>query len=339
MAARPALIGTWRLFFTFAFCLLPFAFAANDASRFVVDDEAFEDAVITAAMKLKKSAQLLRAEKIREQLQSPRAAALKFAPPATEKLSSPDLYERVRQSTLAIGAIYQCTNCAQWHFNAAAGFVVSEDGAISTSYHVAAAVDEEADAKAGEFLVAADAAGRVFPVKEVLAADVESDTCLLRVEAKDLKPLALRSGARTGEKIFCLGHPDGNYFHFSEGMVARVHVMHDVLGADLGEDAKERPESSRPILCLNVTADFAPGSSGGPIVDEAGNVVAQVQSIANFVDDDGKGAGPTVIGPVRFCVAAEEILRLKEPRTPTVKPKQKTKRGNEKSKPKAQTPK
>lgn len=296
------------------FALLAFAAASfgQNTPRFIVDDEAFEDAVITAAIKLQKTGTLMRADMLREQL-TKTYSPVKLAPLATEKLSPPDLYDRVRQSTLAVGTVYKCTNCAKWHFNSAAAFVVSADGVVSTAYHVAAGTDEEADPKTGEYFVAADSKGNVFPVKEVLAADVESDTCLLRLDVTGLKPLGLRAGVRTGERIFCLSHPDGNHFLFSEGMVARVHWMHDVLGADVTDpETKQRAESSRPILCLNVTADFAPGSSGGPIVDEAGNVVAQVQSIANFVDDDGKGADPTVIGPVRYCVAAEEIIRLTE---------------------------
>jgi len=307
----------------FLLALLLSGFSLFAAPRFVVDDEVFEDTVLAAAAKLREAGALVRAETLRGQLNRP-FAPVPLAPPATETLSPPDLYDRVRESTFAVGNIYRCTNCAQWHFNGAAAFAVGADGVLSTAYHVAAGTDEEADPKAGVFVVAADSAGRVFPVKEVLAADAESDTCLLRIEAKNLKPIALRAGARAGERIFCLSHPDGNYFLFSEGMVARVHWMHDVLGADVTDaDTKQRAESSRPILCLNITADFAPGSSGGPVVDEAGNVVAQVQSIANFVDDDGKGAGPTVIGPVRYCVAAEEIIRLAE-KHPAARPKKKS---------------
>jgi hypothetical protein len=69
---------------------------------------------------------------------------------------------------------------------------------------------------------------------------------------------------------------------------------------------------SRPILCLNVTTEFAPGSSGAPVVDEEGNVVGQVASIADAgereVGDTNAPASPSV--PVRFCTASEELMRL-----------------------------
>jgi hypothetical protein len=74
---------------------------------------------------------------------------------------------------------------------------------------------------------------------------------------------------------------------------------------------------TRPILFLNVTAEFAPGSSGAPIVDEAGNVVAQVASIADAGEPPAgnTNAPPSPSVPVRFCTAIEEILRLTQPGT------------------------
>jgi hypothetical protein len=68
------------------------------------------------------------------------------------------------------------------------------------------------------------------------------------------------------------------------------------------------------VLFLNITAEFAPGSSGAPIVDESGNVVGQVASIADAGEPGETGEdrirSPSV--PVRFCTATEEIVRLTE---------------------------
>jgi len=64
-----------------------------------------------------------------------------------------------------------------------------------------------------------------------------------------------------------------------------------------------------------VTAEFAPGSSGAPIVDEAGNVVGQVASIVDAGDpergDEQTAASPSVA--IRFCTASEEIQKLTDP--------------------------
>jgi hypothetical protein len=100
---------------------------------------------------------------------------------------------------------------------------------------------------------------------------------------------------------------------FTEGLVARLNRKRNEVQDEHGQT---NGLLTRPILFLNVTAEFAPGSSGAAIVDESGNVVAQVASIADAGDpglgDDKAPPSPSV--PVRFCTASEEILRLAEPR-------------------------
>src|SRR5262249_7789944 len=85
---------------------------------------------------------------------------------------------------------------------------------------------------------------------------------------------------------------------------------------DALDDHNQSPAPrTRPVLFLNVTAEFAPGSSGAPIVDEAGNLVGQVASIVDAGEpetgDEQTAASPSVA--IRFCTAAEEIQRLTDP--------------------------
>ena len=285
--------------------------ARAESPRFVVDDEAFLNKVCASAFKLKDAGQLVPLEKLQCQLNR-QFTAVRPAPEAEQKFPPPDLYVRLLQSTLAVGDFYQCDTCTNWHFNAATAFVVASNGVVCTSFHVIGNGEETAMGKP-DFLVAADHDGNVFPVREVLAADAEADTCLLKIDASGLTPLPLRTSARTGERVYCLGHPEGNHFLFSEGIVARLMRSREVMSAF--EPDGERTAKARATLYLNVTAEFSPGSSGGPIVDEAGNVLAQVQSITSNVENDNtnNAGGAFVGGPVRYCVAAEEILRLTQP--------------------------
>jgi len=158
------------------------------------------------------------------------------------------------------------------------------------------------------YLVAADAAGHVYPVQSVVAADLDADTCFVKIDAA-LKALPLRSEVRVGETVFCLSHPGGYYFMFTQGMVSRLNSRRDQCVDDHGQT---NGLLTRPVLFLNVTAEFAPGSSGAPIVDENGNVVGQVSSIADAGEGDpgDENTAPSPSVPVRFCTAAEEILRL-----------------------------
>ncbi len=204
---------------------------------------------------------------------------------------------------------------------------MADGGVVCTCCHVV----EPASADVKEsYLVAADAEGRVFPVESVLAADTDADTCFLQIDARGLKPLPLRSNVRAGEQVYCLSHPDGYFFMFTQGMVARLNLRQD---AALDEHGQTNGLLNRPVLFLNVTAEFAPGSSGAPVTDDAGNVVAQVASIAEAGEpseaDTNGPAAPSV--PLRFCTAAEEIVRLTDPHleirsnTVAAKPREKIK--------------
>jgi S1-C subfamily serine protease len=285
--------------------------ARAESPRFIVDDEAFLDKVIAGAVQLKEAGRLVPLLTLQCQLNR-QFFAVQSAPGAQTNLPPPALYQRLLKSTLAVGDFYQCDACTNWHFTAATAFVVASNGIICTSYHVVGNGEEDTPNKP-DFLVAADCEGRVYPVREVLAADPDADTCLLKIDAAGLQPLPLRTNALTGERIYCLGHPEGNHFLFSQGMVARLMRSRDVMS--ILEPDGERTARARATLYLNVTAEFSPGSSGGPIVDEEGNVLAQVQSITSSVEDDGTNSigGPFVSGPIRNCVASEEILRLMQP--------------------------
>ena len=279
--------------------------AFTQRSRFVIDDEEYVDKVTEASAKLLQKGKLKSLDSLRGEVRS-EGLSVKLAPLSRQKLAAPDLCDRLRQSTLAVGSFYKCPDCSEWHFNSSAGFVVGEGGIICTCCHVVQAEDEGVKES---YLIAADGAGRVFPIQSVLAADAESDTCFVKINAPGLKPLPLRTGARAGERVYCLSHPGGYYFMFTQGMVARLNRKRNEV---LDEHGHTNGLLTRPILFLNVTAEFAPGSSGAPIVDEAGNVVAQVASIADAGEPPvgSTNAPPSPSVPVRFCTATEEILRL-----------------------------
>jgi hypothetical protein len=278
------------------------------ATRFVVDDDAYTAQVSQAGETLLRAHKLSSLETLRAEVHMG-GVALSLAPLSHEKLEAPDLYDRLRESTLAVGSLYRCPECGGWHFSGSSGFVVNENGIICTCCHVLIEEDEQIKES---YLIAADSAGHVFPVKSVLAADTDADCCLLKIEANGLKPLPLRTGARAGESVYCLSHPGGYFFMFTQGIIARLNRR---TNADHAEHNRDKGANGRPVVLLNITAEFAPGSSGAPVVDSSGNVVGQVASIADAGEPAEEGqdqaAAPSV--PVRFCTATEELLRLMNP--------------------------
>jgi serine protease Do len=280
--------------------------APSPGTRFVIDDDEFDQKVTAAGTKLLKEGKLISVEALRRQIR-PHRYQFTLSPMSTRRLEPPEVYEHLLGSTLAVGSLYKCADCGQWHFNSSAGFVIGEGGIVCTCCHVVAPGEGIKE----EFLIAADAAGHVYAVRAVLGADTEADTCFLKVDAPGLKPLPMRTGVRTGERVYCLSHPGGYHFMFTQGLVSRINRRRNDT---LDEHGRPQDTLTRPILQLNVTAEFAPGSSGAPVVDESGNVVAQVASIADAGDRDSTGEDlpPSPSVPVRFCTAAEEILRLVE---------------------------
>jgi S1-C subfamily serine protease len=299
-----------RLIVILFFAMALFPGLRAQTSRFVIDDDDYLDRVTAASSKLLRKHKLVSLDSLRAQVHT-KGSAVKLAQLSQQKFSPPDLCERLRESTLAVGSYYKCPDCGEWHFNSSAGFVVAEGGIVCTCCHVVLGEDEGVKES---YLIAADSAGNVFPVKSVVAADTDADTCFLKVDAPDLKPLPMRSNARAGERVYCLSHPGGYHFMFTEGMVARLNRRRDEA-LDLHGRSNTNGILTRPILYLNVTAEFAPGSSGAPIVDENGNVVGQVSSIADAGEPDSgdENNAPSPSVPVRFCVASEEIAALTDP--------------------------
>jgi serine protease Do len=289
--------------------------------RFVVDDDEYLDKITASCSTLLAKGKLKSQTALREEIRD-KGHALTFAPASSSRLNPPEICNRLQESVVAVGSYYRCPDCNQWHFNSSSGFVVASNGVVATSCHVVNVIDEGVKES---YLAAADSTGRVYRVDSVLAADTDADTCFLKVDGLHLRPLPMRTDIRAGERIYCLSNPGGNHFMFTEGMVARVNRRRDELPDDRNTN---KSVLTRPILFLNITAEYAPGSSGAPIVDEEANVVGQVSSIAELGEpstgDDTNAPSPSVA--IRFCVASEEMLRLAnprlkaEPRTPAPPP-------------------
>jgi len=128
------------------------------------------------------------------------------------------------------------------------GFVVRSDGWIATNLHVITA---------GAHLKVSLRGGRELEAVEVLASSVEYDLALVRVDAQGLPVLSLgdSDAMRAGDAVVAIGNPLGLEDTVSNGLVsARRTVAH---GAEI----------------LQISAPIAPGSSGGPIFNDQGEVV------------------------------------------------------------------
>jgi len=192
-----------------------------------------------------------------------------------QKLDAETIYARARAGVVIVGAIPRGKKRRHLQPFFASGFVIHKDGLIVSNAHV---LEAFRDMKA---LGVMTSDGRVFPIKAVLAADKLNDVAVLKVEATDLVPLPLAKSVPVGATIYCLSHPLMNYmgtengfFAFTQGIVSGRY--------------RSRLMGATPINVLTITADYAQGSSGGPILNEHGAVVGIVCETLTILDDDGE---------------------------------------------------
>jgi len=217
-------------------------------------------------------------------------------------LDGADIYRRGAQASVLIGSAYKCDKCTKWHNTLASGFAITADGVIATNHHVAAGAT-------GEAMGVLTSDGQFFPVVEVLAANKAHDVALLRIDAKGLAFLPLRDDAPAGTPIRCYSHPANTFGCISEGIITRYFKMNEA----------ER----NGAVFMQITADYARGSSGGPIIDAYGNAVGMVASTSpvfsatpspHSAAKDAKTATPSQQMVRHNCATARALLDLIRPR-------------------------
>ena len=243
------------------------------------------DPMVLRVQSLAAGGKLTSAEKILEQLKSPKRAPVELPAAATTTLRGREIARRAAAAHLRVGWVYQCTKCDRWHSNLAGGYAIASD-VVATARHV---VEPPAAMRAGGgYVIAVRGQDDVLDVTSVLLADEVSDTAVLRVAAQDLKPLAFSRDVQVGDTSYCLSDPKGVVGHFSSGIVNRLFTL-----SKAGEKADPRQER------IAVSADWAPGSSGSAILDECGNIIGHVARIRPLFGKpgtpDSHGKEPTTV--------------------------------------------
>jgi len=105
----------------------------------------------------------------------------------------------------------------------------------------------------------------------LVAKDVTNDLALLKVDLKAAHVASLRFGARLGENVEAFGYPLSQLLatsgNFTAGNITAT--------AGLGDDSR----------FYQISAPVQPGNSGGPLLDENGNLVGVVSSKLNFLSE------------------------------------------------------
>jgi len=128
------------------------------------------------------------------------------------------------------------------------GFFISSDGIAVTNFHVLVDADSAS-------ITTAD--GKMYPIEGVLGVAPKEDLALIKIKGSGFPYLTLGDPAelRTAQRIYCIGSPYGLDNSISDGLVSSVN---------------REFEGNRYI---QISAPIAPGSSGGALLNEYGQVV------------------------------------------------------------------
>ncbi len=194
----------------------------------------------------------------------------------TKPLEPREIAKRARKALVRVGWSYICTRCDKRHVNLAGGYAITEDGVVATCWHCIA--PEKQDMREGH-LIASDADGNLMAVTAVLGFDKELDTAIIRVPAGRFSPLPLNDQSSVGDAAFVFSDPMEYAGYFSAGIINRFY-----WGKGQSQRDADTLASARQLR-LNVSTDWAPGSSGAAVLDNCGNAIGHV-AVINVVSKD-----------------------------------------------------
>ena len=166
------------------------------------------------------------------------------------KLAVSDIYSRCSPAIVSI----KTKDKTGSRIGLGSGFVISKNGLIVTNSHVVASA-YQAEVKIGE---------RIFNETHLVKNLPNMDMAILKIDADNLPVLAIGDSdeLKSGHFVVALGNPMGFEQSVSSGIVSAVRSGHD-------------------MKLIQMTVPVSPGSSGGPVFNEYGEVIG-IATVASF---------------------------------------------------------
>lgn len=257
-----------------------------------VDDEKFFGDFMEQLTQLAKNGKCLSREKLAKKLESGKNAKVALAKPTKTELTPNEVYQRLLPSVFIIGSVQKSKHKdkekekdkgkeqkdndkkeGDWQEGLyATAWVAASNGILVTNWHVFDDLEE------GEVFGAVDYQGNVYPMTDFLGGDKVADVAIIKIAARGLKPLPVSdSYPLVGSWVGVLGHPGDNYYVFTQGFVTRYST-------NKNDDGKREH-------WMGLSAEYAGGSSGSPVVDKCGNVVGMA-ALTLTIDGNSGGVTP-----------------------------------------------
>lgn len=241
-------------------------FGQNDSSIQKSQDEFIQKAL---AMRDRVSA-ISKAE-IDKQISEPVPEPIKLPPALTKSMSAEDIAKHARKSNLRVGYCYKCMHCDEWHINLAGGYAIAPD-VIATCDHILATKTKMREG----FIVAFDHDGNIACGVAILARNATMDAAIIKVAGARFAPVPLNANVKQGSQSYCFSYPLKQQGYFSAGIINRFY-WHNRY-----QDQDKNTIDAISYLRVNYSNDWAPGSSGSPLFDNAGNITGHVSTISGL---------------------------------------------------------
>jgi S1-C subfamily serine protease len=259
---------------------------ARPEPKYINDDEVYEH-FFNKLEELAKAKKPLAHKKLIASLK-PRSAGITPARPALKALAPEDVYTAAMPSIFVVGSVYPDKD-GKWQTGTyATAWVLAADGVLVTNWHV---FDE---LREGEVFGAADREGTVYPLTALIGGDKTADIAVFRIPATGLKPLPLAlTPAEIGSWVGVISHPGDLFYLYTQGTVTRYST--------------NTTDDKQIEKWMGITAEYASGSSGSPILNKYGAVVGMAAlTLSLDANDEPKK-------PVRRAPRADPFKRLSRP--------------------------
>ena len=184
-----------------------------------------------------------------------------------KELNATEIFSLRMPTVFMFLQVYEPSNSKVKKINSAGTtYPISEDGHFLVNNHM---LDELGlgngdinNVEKSVHLMIADYAGNIYSIDSVVTFSREADFAIIKANTngKKIKPNPIGTDLRAGSDVYVISHPTNYFYYYSTGRVARM------------------TENNNGIMSrkMEITADYAAGSSGGPIFDNKGNLVGMV---------------------------------------------------------------
>ena len=205
---------------------------------------------------------------------------------ASTALTATQIYQRDSSGVVSIRAV---TSEGE---DSGTGIVLNDKGLILTNDHVVAG--------ASSIVAGPGKSSNVTRTATLVGEEANQDLALIRIDPSGLglHPLSLvsSSSVQVGDAVYAIGNPYGLNKTLTRGIVS-------ALGREIAA-----PDGSKITGAIQTDAALNPGNSGGPLLNEQGEVIGVNSQIASdAARSEGSQPGSTGVG---FAIASNTVAQV-----------------------------